>query len=693
MLAAGTLAALLTLGPALAAIPDEPGAVVIAEASIYQAVAADLDGDTTREIVALVHGDGSTIAASAWRESAAGWSRVGQPLEVVPGATIPGVASLGSPIRLIVRTVDGEDRVTLVRQPIYPAEDEEQGCCLLIDDLALEPDGLRLVPAAASRSAVESLRAIDLDGDGTDELVTTTSVPPLGDISYPTDVRVYRWAGGRFTITDSRLNVGSGDTPVLLGDSDGRPGEELAILATLGRPALYRVSLGEDDQLLTEDAGLVAIDAEAVAVDEGRGIALLTPGRTLSVHAWPSGEELGPPVGEVPMEDAVILGSVELAGADSLIVRQTPGGDRVHAFGLPNLAPPRFGAITRSPAAAAFGSGPVVPYVGPLPGGGRGGSPAILSYGRFLGPASSSDAVRTSGLPFATLAGAQPIGLVGVGGEQIALLHTANAIAPPIDPRGGPMHAPVLHASAAVSVAPLVLAQQPEDEAIAFEPAEDGAIPIGARHTVLVGPGGFSAHVAAPPGSRVYVSAGDPSVSEVTASVPDEGSARVAIMPPQVATPNARFRAMLGVTTPAGHSYLATWDVRVLDQAPALTVAVATPAGSGEVELTGRAAEYATVTVAGSPVPVDGDGRFTVRHPAPPWPTEIAVQATDPFGNVASTTVTGVGWFDYRALPWVPIVAVGVALAAAFLFLRVPRAVPAPRQAGDDAVLEELEPD
>jgi len=693
MLAAAALVALLTLAPTLVAIPDEPGAEVIVEASIYQAVAADLDGDAAREIVVLTHGDGSTIAASAWSETAAGWGRVGEPLEVVPGATIPGVASLGAPLRLVVRAIDGKDRVTLVRQPIYPEEDGEPGCCLLIDDLTLETDGLRLVPAAASRSAVESLRAIDLDGDGTDELVTTTSVPPLGDISYPTDVRVYRWAGDRFTITDTRLNIGSGDTPFLLGDSDGRPGEELAIIATAGRPALYRLSLGAGDELVTEDSGLVALDAEAVALNDGRGIALLTPGSTLSVRPWPSGSPLGPPVGEVPMDDALILGSVELAGTDSLIVRQPLGGDRIHAFGLPTLAPPRFGAITRSPAAAAFGSGPVFPFVGTLPGGGPGGTPAIVSYGRLLGPGFSSEPVRMSGLPFATMAGAQPIGLVGAGGAQIALLHAANAVTAPIDPRGGRMDAPSLNAAAAVSVGPLVLTHQPEVEDVAFQPPDEGAIPIGARGSVLVGPGGFSARVDAPPGSRVYVAVADPSVPEVAASVPDEGTVRVAIAPPQVTTPNARFRAMLGVTTPAGHSYLATWDVRVLDEAPALEASAVTRIGSGDVDVVGRSVEYATVTVGGEAVTVDGNGQFAVRRGVPPWPTEIAVAATDPFGNVASTTVTAVGWFDYRALPWIPIVVAGVALAGVLLFVRVPRLVPPPRRADDDSALEELDPD
>ncbi|HEX7172915.1 MAG TPA: hypothetical protein VF365_09945 [Candidatus Limnocylindria bacterium] len=690
---AAALAIVITAGPALVAIPDEAGAQVLVEAAIYQAVAADLDGDGRGEIVVLTHGDGSAIAASAWRETAAGWRQVGRPLEVVPGATIPGVAWLGSPVRLVVRAVDGAERVTLLRQPAYREATDGSACCLLVDDLVLGPDGLRLVPAAATRIAVDAVWAVDLDGDGTDELVSTTSVPPLGDTSFPTDARVYRWSGDRFTVTDTRLNVGSGDTPFALGDSDGRPGEELAIIATAGRPALYRVALGVGDTLLTEDAGLVALDAEAVPLDDGRGIALLTSTGTLAVRPWPSGAPLGPVLGEVPMGDASIIGTVALAGIESLIVRQTIGGDRVHALGLPTLAPPRFGAITRSPAAAAFGSGPVAPFVGPLPGGLPDGSAAIISGGRLLGTGPAADAVPFSGLPFATLAGAQPIGLVGADGSQIALLHAPTAVAAPIDPRGGRMDPPSLNSSAAVTVAPFDLARQPEVDDAEFEPPDEGAIPIGARRSVLAGPAGFAVQVDAPAGSRVYVATDDPSVVSATASVPEAGTVRVQITPPSVATPNARFRAILGVTTPAGHGYLAAWEVRVLDRSPPLDVSVVTPIGSGEVDVAGRSTAYSTVTVDGQPVAVDGEGRFAVRWPAPPWPTEIAIVATDPFGNVASATVTGIGWLDYRGLPWIGIVAVGVAIAAAVLYLRVPRVSQPPRRADDDAGLEELEPD
>jgi hypothetical protein len=71
----------------------------------------------------------------------------------------------------------------------------------------------------------------------------------------------------------------------------------------------------------------------------------------------------------------------------------------------------------------------------------------------------------------------------------------------------------------------------------------------------------------------------------------------------------------------------------------------------------------------------------------------VVVAARDPVGNVASESLMVVGWFDYRALPWIPIGALVVGASAVVLFLRVPRTATAPRRSEDDGVLEELDPD
>lgn len=676
------IVSLLTAATFLASIPGEPGAVVLTEGSIIQAVAADLDGDGAREVLVLTGGtaDGSATL-DAWTERRDGtWSPLPNSLMAVAPAAPATPATLQNPARLVVRRIEGADRVSLLRQPAGDA-----GCCFSVQDVLGTDAGLRLAAVADPATTVGAAWVIDLDGDGTDEIVASRSLPPLGDISYPIEASVYRWTGTAFEVTMTRLPAGSGDTPFLLGDTDGRPGDELGIIATLGRPELHRISLGVDDTLVMDDAGLVATDATAVPLGDGRGIAVLTRGGTLGVHPWPAGARLGAPVAERPLQDGELLGAVAIDEAPRLIAREPGTADRLHVLGLPNLALPLFGAVTRTPAAAAFTSGPVGPFVGPIPRGDADGRPAIVYSGRLL-----SSTVRPEGM--AALPGAQPLGLVGMDAASIALFHAAGAPGLP-DPSGGRLDAPVARPGAAVSVAPVELTLTPEAEAGVLGPPINGTVPLDGGRTIAVGESGFTASIEAPPGSRVYVAGTDPSVATAVLAVPDGGTLVVPLPPPPVATPEPRYRATVAVATPAGHGYLASWDVRVLTEPPPLRVSTSTPFGSGTVELSGASDPFATVTVDGRPVALASDGTFSARVDAPPWPTEIVVRAVDPLANEARSVVTAVGWFDYRQLPWIPIAAALLAAAAVALYLRVPRTGPLPRRADDDATLEELEPD
>ena len=684
------IATLVTAATFLASIPAEPRAVVLAEGAIYQAVAADLDGDGSREVVVLSGGnpDGSATV-DAWAErSAGGWSRLpGGTTVVAPAAPATPDAS-GSPLRLLVRRVDGTDRVTLLRQAAA-----DTPCCLTLHDLVRTDTGMRLIPVADPATSVDAVWVLDLDGDGTDELVASRSLAPLGDISYPVEAFLHRWTGNAFEVTVMRLPAGSGDTPFVLGDTDGRPGEELGIIATLGRPELHRISLDVDGALVMEDAGLVADDAIGVPLDDRSGIAVLTRAGTLEVHPWPFGAELGDPVAQRPLQGGELLGVVELDGSPRLVARQPGTADRLHVLGLPSLTPPLFGAVTRTPSAAAFLAGPVVPYVGPIPRGDADGRGAIVYSGRLLSSIEQPEAVvPVQDQAIAALVGAQPIGVVGRDGSSIALLHDAGGRPLP-DPAGGRLDPPRAHADAAVTVAPLSLTFQPEADGGVLDPPIHAAIPLDGHRTIAVGSGGFAATVDAPPGSRVYVAGSDPSVASAVFAVPDGGSLIVPMPPPLVATPEPRYRATLAVATPAGHGYLATWDVRVLTEPPRLGAAVQTPFGSGSVEVSGESVPYATVTVDGRDVEVSPEGAFDTRVDAPPWPTEIVVRSVDPLGNEALVTVSAVGWVDYRQLPWIPIAGLLLAAVAVVYYLRVPRAAHVPRRADDDATLEELEPD
>lgn len=678
-------------GIAIAPLPDEPGVIVLPDAPMLQSVAADVDADGSREVVRLVLGAGDAILAEVWGLGTRGWQLRGDPVEVVPpsriGTRIDRVY-LSTPVRLLVRQVAGTERVTVASQPHFEEIDTGEPCCLLLHDLAISDGSALRRPVSGPSDFADVILVIDLDGDGTDELLSTESLPTAGNIEFPIEARVHRWVDGAFAApTETRLPVGSGDSPFLLGDSDGLPGDEAAIVSTLGPPGVFRLRLAADDRIVHDASGVVAEQAVAVPLESGRGVAIVGPVVGLMVATWPSGAEVSEPVAESLVTDARIVGTVAVNGQARLVVHE-PATDAVHLLSLPNLVPPQGVTITRSPAAAALSDVPLSPFSGPLPGGGANGEPAIIHDGRLIPSLADEGPSGTSVI--ATLAGAEPLGLVGDG--DLIVLHHGPVARPNPGAGGGTLVAPAVLDQAWTSIAPLELTRQPEADAGPELPLR-GAIRLDARDGIATGPGGFVAEVTAPPGSRVVVADFDPSVVRTPIVVPATGRIDAPFVPPPVTTANPRYRATLLVMTPAGHAQLASWDVRVMTEPPPVELTVFTPLGSSAVVIEGRIAPGATVQVDGRAAEVDAAGRFAAAVDLPPWPTEITVDVRDEVGNAARHVVSGVGLFDYRGLPWAPITAALVVLAGVALLLRVPRSTPLPRPVDDDAALEELDPD
>ena len=683
------------LPTAIGAVPEESGAFVLPDAPILQTVVADLDGDGRREVVRLVRGGGDAVLAEVWVERGPRWALLGNPVEVVPPARVgPRLDEVfqATPVRLLVRRVAGAERVTVASQPHFEEIDVGEPCCLLLHDLRIDPGGVvRRVDVAGPNDFADSILVIDLDGDGTDEVLSTQSLPPAGDISYPILGRVHRWDGETFRRpTVTRLEIGSGDAPFLLGDSDGLPGQEAAIISSLGRSGLFRIWAAADDTLRVDHAGVVADQALAVPLGEGRGVALTGPVAGFVVAAWPPGGPMSPPTSASQLSDVRFLGIIEVGGEPRLAVHR-PRAATLHLLGLPELQPWRDSSVGRSRVASRLSARPPVPYVGLLPDGRSRDQPArgVILEGRLVRP--SGDGDESIPAEIATLAGVEPLGLVA-DGTLLALHHAPfGPVAP--GPGGGPLLVPTPLPLAWTSIVRLDQVTAVEADAGALDAAIHGGLRLDAGNDIAVGAEGFTAEVAAPPGSRVLVSDGA-SAARLPIVVPDSGvvELRLGGVAHDVA-PGSRWRARIVVTTPAGHAYLAAWDVVARSGPPPIEVAVATPFGSPAVEIDGRTLAHATVRIDGRPVALDPGGAFAARVELPPWPTEVVIEVDDGLGNVARTTVAGVGWFDYRGLPWLPILALVVGAAAAALLLRVPRVMPLPRPADDDAALEELPPD
>jgi hypothetical protein len=674
---------------AVSTVPDEDDAFFLPEAPTIQAVAADLDGDGSPEIVRLVRGTGTAIDAEAWADRDDGWERIGS-VVVVP-ASPPGgpvVSYAGAPARLVVRHIGAVERVSLVRQPLFRELDLQPSCCLLVADLEMLPRP-RLVPVIDPAGSVDAVFVIDLDGDGIDELVTTRSLPPLSDISFPSEAALYRWSGSAFSppvVTE--LRIGSRDTPFILGDTDGRPGEELGLITSIGTRTLHRISLVAGDQLATEDSG-IAVD-QVLAVDAGAagpGLAILARGGALTVRTWPSDGQISEPLGAASRPGAMIVGTVGSDAGSLLLTRATRRDSALLAMRLPDLD--RAGEpLEPSPAALRALSGQVAPFVGDMPDLDHGGSSAVIFDGWLV----SSQGGELSATAVAAFVRAAPLGQVGRGGRWIAFVHGVGG-GPVADPRGGRLEPPVSPDGAGISLlATARMGAEAERDDGRLEPQLTRTAVIDPTGGIATGPDGFEIRIGAPVGSRVYVQGTGPPVGAAVSVVPEGGQVSLDVRPQNTET-DAAIPVALAVVTPGGRTYVASWDVRVLRGGPPLTAGVETPFGSTAVRVEGRTVRYAQVRVGGALVEVEPSGRFAIEVPVPPWPTDITVVATDPIGHRTTVTVSGVSLFDYRTLPWLAIVSLSVAAAGVALYLRVPPPRPESRRATDDAVLEEVEPD
>ncbi len=494
-----------------------------------------------------------------------------------------------------------------------------------------------------------------------------------GETTFPTEARILRWTEDGFgppTLTE--IDVGSGYSPFVLGDSDGEPGDEAAFIAEQSR--LHRISLRDGDVVVAESAEPGVGAAVAVPIDDGVGIATVSFAAGTTVRQWPRDRERGEAVGVLPIYAASIVGVSHLGDGAGMAIRR-PDLPVPVLLALPELLD--VAPASDDPVVAMLADGPAPAYVGPVPGGRNGGSVVALA---------GSLAVDGNLVPSLPMAGVRPVGFLGPDAAWVALWH-GDWLGPSPSPESSALRDPIAPAGSGVSIVPAEAIMSPQaGDGILEPPVSEAAID---GDQLLVTSDGFVASVAAPPGSRVYVT-DDLGLERWVDIVPATGELDVRVNVPANPGPGGP-RVELAVATPAGHGYAAAWSLQVLDEVPELSARSTTPIGSARVTISGTTAPGAIVSVAGREVTVGVDGQFRSELDLPPWPTTVEVVSTDQLGHATELTVVGVGWYDYRGLPWIAIAAMVVAIGGGLLAVRGARVQPEDAHDDDAVITDELD--
>ena len=666
------------------------------------AIVADVDGDGVRELVFLGprEDDPVHLAVTVFGQRPSGrvaslgsieLARVASVTEQLSGLPRPDEnnlleARVDEPARLIAWHDRGREQVLAVAIGTLR---NARACCLSIWLVERTRHGIGLRLLTDTMQSADDIRAADLDADGTDELVFTE--PP--EDSRPGSIRigVLQWTGEHFAHESGTVRAPLASPLLPLGNSDGRPGDELGLLTgPNGTGAdrttrLNRISLDSRGTLRTEAAPLPFF-AAPVPFDgpEGGRLAIGDPRHDTLLLRWRTGRRLVTTANFEP--GGVPVGSLG-DGAQASVVRMRdvrlldlvgPGQDPIRARVEGTAAEPR------------FRSAGIRTYFGPLPGGTTSGDSAFIFRGKLVTVDREVGEVVVSDT--GVMPNVVPIGLFGARSHLIALASGRLSTDFDFDAtrEGGQLSQPAgALRSTRVVVADANTALTPEADDGLIEPTFEGSIRIEQNDRQILAGGAFTVLVEGPPGTQVQVRVANVQTGDTIGRTGSSLMLRVGTDGLEVGTP---LRLTVLAVTPTGQGYGAAWSVTFQTGPPELRASTPFAPLSFDVGVSGSTAPDSTVTVDGVPVAVTAEGHFDHPVSAGLWPRDVEVQATDPVGNRTTTTVSVVALLDYRQLPWIPIVALLTILAGMVLYLRAPHARPATASASiSDATLEDLD--
>ncbi len=666
---------------------DQTGTQVL-DGEAQAATVADLDGDGANELVRIVDEDGTGRVVEAWGAGEEGWTRLGS--AVLRRVDASGVDQ--GPVRgedasaVIVWHLDRRPRVLVLARWGSPAAD----CCQSVFELVPRAASIELQPRAAEGEAALLVQAVDVDGDGTDELIQ--SQPFFGDGLG--EIEVLRWDGDAFR------SVLFQDDPEGLGqfyaaETDGVAGVDL-ILGPTAAGDVRRISW-VDGQPIAEVANL-ELPQRGYISGIADGALVVTLPDELRIVRWPRGRQpfMTARRDGLDFPYAGVAGSGKgtvLAVQESSDPRNTLAPLAIYDLELRQL-----GEMTPAPTAVRLahvfdqqsGSSRALqrrlyPYIGPIPGADPRATEGYAWLGVMVRPDDDGGHVTT---PIAPMAGLWPIGRVGPDDGWMALSSGYLSVGGPATLYGGI----VSSRFGRTSLVPVDDLLRADEAAATLELRGAAAIgePVGGVTPILARGDGFGLTVRAEPGS--WIATWDRrTVNEVTI----EGDSTLLEFPaprPGQDDENQPVEAWVVVVTPDGRAAVTEWEGSFLRTPPSLSVAGRTDGFSFSATLEGIVGPHTAVIVDGQTVPVDWLGRFRASVGAWPWPRAVEIVARDLVGNEVVDRVEVVGPLDYRGLPWAALLAAATLAAGVTLFVRIPRLRTINASDPGDGRLEELDP-